>query len=761
MINRKYKYFIFSGIFLLLFFLVILVINAADGENAPVYDVYTEIVPTTNFFAQPEDQRPVTPYAADLPLSQGYQLIKENDNFILYLDPSTVGIAVYDKAADYLWYSSYPKYREANYLEVVKTIIASGVAIECFESEDSDLPVLAKYSGSVADCRNTVVMTSEGCEVELDFFTVGISFKISLSLSATGLDVTMLNETLEEKPYKTPAMKYPKQYKLKSLAFFPYFGSENYQINAYSFIPDGSGALIRYTDEANQTALIKRIYGLDLGMQTRATIYDHISNQQEIALPIYGITHGYQQAAVFVEILGGAGAAELHAYPYMYDNINLNRTFFRFLARDKFYLTLNVGDTIGLIEEEINPGPYRQRYTFLRGDEASYLGMAETYRRSLGLESLGETGDIPLKLDIINQDYKPGLFGKNYIEMTTYDQVQTIIRALLDKEVKDMEVTLIGWNKNGFYDNTPITPRPAGNLGGKSKFKALVALMQNHNLDLYVYDNPLIVDSKGLNTKIIKRVNLELFEYDYRSSLGLKGYHNHIDRLGTTILKNQEIYRELGISKFNFEYLGEAAYSFAYQGEIVPRAEMIRQLLQEMEKLREYKIGLTRPNDYLLPYIASFYQTPYEASKYAFETDSVPFLPYVLAGSVNLYSEPLNFVSDQDLFSLRLIEYNIYPSFILTHEPSYYFRHCNFEYIYTSEFALWQEIITSVYQRVNSALRYVRGAKMIEHKCLAEGIFRITYDNGVAIYLNYAKTPYDVSGNVVNPKDFLVLGGGA
>ena len=39
----------------------------------------------------------------------------------------------------------------------------------------------------------------------------------------------------------------PKLYLLKSITIFPYFGSQNYKINGYSFIPDGSGALIRYT----------------------------------------------------------------------------------------------------------------------------------------------------------------------------------------------------------------------------------------------------------------------------------------------------------------------------------------------------------------------------------------------------------------------------------------------------------------------------------------------------------------------------------
>ncbi|MDD4000613.1 MAG: DUF5696 domain-containing protein, partial [Bacilli bacterium] len=352
--TRKQKSFIYTLVILACVFLSVMSISAKSNENPLDYNVYTDILPTTNFFAQEEDQRKAISYSPDRPLEHGYQLIKENENFIFYLEPMTVGIAIYDKNAEYLWYSSVPDYQEQTYPEAVKLVIGSGVSIECFESSDSDLPVLTKYSGSQTDCTKTIFETKNGCEVQLDFI-IGISFRIAINLTNEGIDVKMLNSSLEEKPYQTSALKFPKQYKLKSITFFPYLGSENYRINAYAFIPDGSGALIRYSDEIYETALIRRVYGVDLGIQNITDLNNHIRNQQVITLPIYGINHGYQQAAVFVEIKNGAGAAELHSYPYMYDNINLNRTFFRFLARDKFFINMNTGanSTIGLINDDI------------------------------------------------------------------------------------------------------------------------------------------------------------------------------------------------------------------------------------------------------------------------------------------------------------------------------------------------------------------------------------------------------------------------
>ncbi len=754
--TKRKKLFIFSLAVIVL--LVFYVVNVKTENQAIDYDVFADIIPTTNFFSQVEDERKVESGASSEPLELGYDLVAENENFILYLDSRTIGIALYDKSAEYLWYSSYPKYREKPYTETVKLAISSGVIIECFESVDSDLPVVMRYSAS-EECTKVVRTNNNGCEVDLNFTNVGISFTLRIELNLQGLKAKMINSSLKEIPYKVPGFKYAKEYKLKSLTLFPYLGSENYEINAYSFIPDGSGALIRYTDETSTTALIKRIYGIDYGFQQDAIINQHITNQHQISLPIYGISHGYQQAAVFVQIENGAGAAELHSYPYMYDNINLNRTFFRFLARDKFFIDMATGSKIGLINDEIYPGDYELNYTFLSNENASYLGMAEVYRESLSLKENQHRGDIPLKLEVIAQDYKPGLFGKKYLAMTKYQDLERIVQDLLLNGVGDLEISYIGWNRGGYFDNSPVKPRVANNLGGRNNFKSLLNYLDENNIDIYFYDNPLILSKRVLGAKLLKKVNLEVSTYQYQSSLGLVGYHQHPSQLSKTILKNQKDYAKLGIDKFDSEYLGTAAYSYAYQGEIISRGEMIAEIKQEMEKLREYQFALTTPNDYLFAYLSSYYQAPYESSKYAFETDCVPFLSYVLSGSVKMFSPPMNFVSNYSLFALRLIEYNIYPSFIITKEPTYEFRHSNFEYIYTSEYQLWKEKIYSSYQMINSALKTVSGAKMINYQVLDTGIVRIIYDNNNEIYINYSKDPYQIGESTLNEQDFLIVGG--
>ena len=58
-------------------------------------------------------------------------------------------------------------------------------------------------------------------------------------------------------------------------------------------------------------------------------------------------------------------------------------------------------------------------------------------------------------------------------------------------------------------------------------------------------------------------------------------------------------------------------------------------------------------------------------SQYLIQTDTVPFLQIVLSGSMEVYATYANFSFYTETDILRMIDYNVYPSFILTHDPSY------------------------------------------------------------------------------------------
>ena len=109
----------------------------------------------------------------------------------------------------------------------------------------------------------------------------------------------------------------------------------------------------------------------------------HLKDAPVAALPVYGVAHGYNQAAFLARIESGAGAAEIHSYPYLYNNIPINTTFFKLITRDTFRIEISSGEVITLLNDDPYPNDYALAYEFLRGDKANYVGMAESYRESL------------------------------------------------------------------------------------------------------------------------------------------------------------------------------------------------------------------------------------------------------------------------------------------------------------------------------------------------------------------------------------------
>lgn len=756
MAKRVLTFIIITGIFLGFLKLV----QAKPHYTVKTYDVTSLVKPNSNFFTQVSDKTPVDIPDADEPERLGYELVAENDELELYLLHSTLGIAVRVKDTGYIWYSVYKDYKRLVTTGKARQFIESGVTIEYYDS--TTLNEAQEYvSNPSASVELTYTVTDNGFHTHINFTKLGISFELEVYIEGKALYYRVIHESIVEVPYQSPAMKTPKEYKVKAIYVFPYFGSQNYEINGYSFIPDGTGALIRYTNAPSSTAYIKRVYGDDAGIVTPTRVYDHLKSEATVNLPIYGVNHGYNQAAFLAEVVSGMGNAELHSYPYNYNNVRFNTTFFKDIVRDKFVVRMSSTDVTGLpiITENPYSNDFIVRYSFLSNVYANYVGMAKKYRENLELKTVKQQDDIPLRLDIIGLDYKPSLFGKSYVVMTTYNDVINIMKDLSRQNINNIEVVFIGWNKGGFYGNTPIKPKAARQLGGKTELQNMQKYFEEHNLDIYFYDNPIISFSTSFNRRLVKKMNLSLLTTTLKTPLFDEVYYLNYEDVGETVLKYQKYYENLKIDKLAFDFLGEKLYSYLYQSKIHDRDQSINEIIQELEELKNFDIALFKANAYTYPYISSFYDMYYESNKYTYITDSVPFLPMVLSGHVEMYSPHINFMSDYHLISLRLIEYNIYPSFIITKEPTHELRYTNSEWVYTSEYALWRDQINETYHFINDSLRHVIGAEIIHHEYIDKGICQVIYNNGVEIYINYTNIDYNYSGLIIPSLNVLVRGG--
>ena len=719
-----------------------------------------ELDASSNFFTQKEDTTPVEIVdKRETLLLDGYELMAQNEYLSLYFKHSTFGIAIYDKTNGYTWLSTYEKIDDVVNTASVKNKVESGIALEYYLVDTNGAIKSSELYYSTKEMnksigQSTITKVNNGFDANVKFASYGISFKVEVRIDGDKLKVRVPYESIEE---ETVGKLNPTDYKLKSIILFPYLGSENYLINGYSFIPDGSGALIRYNDQKSSTAYIKKLYGDDYSF-TDTSKNTNIKDNGVLGLPIYGINHGYNQASFLCQVEDGFGSVELHSYPYLYSLIPINRTFFKYYVRDTFSVKMSSSDML-LLNETPYPSDYVISYEFLQGSNANYVGMANAYRESLGLDQVvASANNIPLRLEVLGLDYKPGLFGKNYVKMTSFSEALDIVKDLEANDVNNFDITYLGWNRGGYFTNGATNAKAATLLGGRRNLKKLSSYLHDKEYMIDYTINPSISSSYGVGNKNVKKIGLSPFEVTQKSSLEQLGYYVLPSSLSNVISKRAKRYSKLSIEALKLDNLN-VAYSYRYKSDATYRTQMIEEVANEVSKLNDYKISAEKPNSYLLKYLTNYYDAYYESNKYIYETDSVPFMSILLSGIVNQYMPNINYISDYELAILRMIEYNIYPSFIVTYEEAYDLRYTNYEYLNSTQYDLWKDLIIRMYSKTNDALSNVIGARLIDHKYVDNGVSKCSYSNGVVIYVNYNNKDVNVDGVSLSPYSYLVKGG--
>lgn len=141
----------------------------------------------------------------------------------------------------------------------------------------------------------------------------------------------------------------------------------------------------------------------------------------------------------------------------------------------------------------------------------------------------------------------------------------------------------------------------------------------------------------------------------------------------------------------------------------------------------------------------------------------MPFLQMVLNGTMEVYAPYSNFSFYTQTDILRMIDYNLSPSFVLSKEPSYHLAATPSAHLYSTEFEQYEELILRVYGQVNEALSQVAGYRWIRRTVLENGVILNAYrkDSGEEKYIiiNYSEDSYTYEGNSVAALSAAVISG--
>jgi len=571
--------------------------------------------------------------------------------------------------------------------------------------------------------------TRKGFKADIRLGTSQIDFSLEVTLDEQGLHMMIPQSSINERGVA----------RLASITPYPMLGAtKRLRTPGYVVIPDGVGALMRFNDVASKGVFSKRFFGADLGIGQNQV-------EQPLNANMFGLVHGTNQHAMLGIVSQGSGSAILtHIGSLVLTDMNW--TYVSFSYRTAYIQFLNQAKTssVSLVQANRNPLDAGLSFQFLTGEQANYVGIAKAYASTLyGERTMQVQNTIPLHLDVLALDNKPGFIARQKVVMTTLKELQSITQQLVQDGLSHLHLSYLGWNEGGYSYTAPNYTRRDGILGSNNDEETFLNYIKEFPIEMYYGVNPFLgyKNGGGYSTNhIVQTIGQELLmQGDY-----------YVLKPSRALLQLQTLHSPS--NQWALEHVGSNLTS-DHRPTLTDR-EAQRTLIET--SLSESSQAVYRPFSYLF-HSQSLFDIPMYSSQQGRFSDTIPLLPLIFNNRTHAFGRAGNFFSNTQNELLRLIDYGMFPSFFVTHASAYELMDTPSNYIFTSKFSDWKDEIKRQYDYVARYLNEVYGASITSRTVLDVGFVKVTYDNGKSLLINYSGEVYGYNETTVQAMSIEVI----
>ena len=570
--------------------------------------------------------------------------------------------------------------------------------------------------------------------------------------------------------------------KIYRIQLLRYMGAAGQDDKGYMVVPNGSGSIINFNNgKLNAADYSQYIYSID----PLADGLTQMEYTEKARLGLFGICK--ENSSILATIEDGATLATITAgiggkystYNYAYSSFML-----------RIYDILSIFGSSGnsadmpIIVDDIYDCNLSVRYTLLTKENSGYSGIANYYRQRLfdeGVLTLKDGNeDIPLYYDIVGGVKETSfILGTQYLSVnpvTTFEEAGYIFDDLYAQGVKKQVMNYQGWFNGGYYHDVTDKVKIIRKLGGKAGLEELSRKVESKGGRFYG-DTSLqrvsYISKRYSGYQETSRyfgagyyawfANVNPTNLVKMSTLGYKetGYYlvspKFLPRYVNGFVKNIS---KLDISGISLRDLGDVLHSDQRRTNIISREEALDVVLAQFDKLEETgkKLMISGGNEYSLRYASDIINVPMSDNKYFIVDENIPLYQMILHGSIDYSGGLINFYDDinrSDLI-LNLIEYGASPHYIFTRESANEMRYTGLHKYYSTKYDLWKNEAVDIYKEVNEALGRVSGETMINYEILQRGVKKVTYSNGIIIFINNTAEEVNADGVKIDAKSYEI-----
>ena len=706
---------------------------------------------------------PLPALGAKVEASQDYVKVAESDNYILYYYEPRFSIRLENKKTGAVLDSTVSDEKDDGKNNASWTAyMKSGIVITAI------IGTLNTYQVDMNSVQNEISTwyTDNGIYAKIHF-KGNYDFELGVEVSLNGDDLTVRipDESIAEHKEGTY---------ISTVGVFPFLGYTYLdEQDGYMLVPDGNGALIYLDDKEGRytTGFSGLIYGIDDGMTNRtttSTIWEHyetVTSANTVIAPAFGMAHTEDDQAYLGIVESGDERCSIEVVPNGV-MVDYNRCFARFLLRDVFVQPLNQSNsgTVPAVEQNRLHSDLTVRYRLLSEEDASYSGMANAYRAYLlGTGKLRKLDTAyNTRIDFLGTEREAFLMGTTPVTMTTADQAADILNDLRGLGVMNVLSVYKGWQSGGLYD-VPVDSLSAdAYIGGNSAVKDLVKKQAELGNTIYLYDDALSVNAATHSTtyNVMKMVNKRTFENKTHGQVYNTFYYLMPGRSSSDLAHLTKDISSAGIGNIALSGITGTLFSYSSKGSYYSRTDTMDIYEDAVSAAGEIcSVIAESPNAYLWKYTDAFLDMPLSSSDYMYLDREVPFLSMVLKGIVPMYSDYVNFEANKKENFLRMVESGMYPSFYVAAEDSSKLIYTNSSDLYSLEYASYRDTIVEYDRELRAIAGKTSGACIVSHELTDSGLAKVTYDNGVTVYVNYTGSALSDGDVTVDALSYTVRGG--
>ncbi len=715
--------------------------------------------------------------------------VAENDRYSLIWSAERKCVVLYDKVMDYEWSyvpeealnTSYDySIEEEGATATIRPQVKSPIIVHYYNTGDFQTDETNAFAMSIDKGKYTITPTENGLIMTCYFLDRELTVPVEFTLNKNGVDVSVDPTKIEENEL----------YNIYGITVAPFFCSvSNKDANKddnYLFIPSGSGAIVHPTiDDTREAAveITETVYGADANL----TRFEEKTLTETVRMPVYGAVNGDKGVCAIIK----DGAEMAHVVTtigqkftgYSYVSTEFHIRGYQEVVQNLF--TASIIKT-KLYADAFTPDKINVGFYPLYGEDASYVGMAETYRNYLteeGYLKAEKSNDSLLNIKLVGgietTEFHFGIPSGAMLVATTVKQAQSIIKDVKEKTgLESINANLIGFGKSGNDVGVVAGGYALGkDFGKEADLEKLVKYSKNNGVNLYMNFDMVRFKSSGggVNTTFGKAESAtgSFTELDYtglnsRQPDKTLGKYFLVSRtkfsdVAANIEKAAKDWKLTGVS---LDTLTSISYSDYAEKEYYARANFDKQTSAILNKFSEsgLKVAGSDANSFAAALCTHVYDVPTQSSKYRSFTYDVPFYQIVFKGSVSMSGTSINLSTNEKVNLLKAVESGLGLTYTLVGEYNTNLVSSAQNVFYGSVY--WDETIElgvrdSIVKTVADYKDYfnsVNGAKIADHKVITEDVRVTTFDNGVTVYVNYGNRDYTDGDITVAAGGYTVKG---